>query len=158
MSLVEANKLVYHDRSGLRQFARSAGGRLLWQGVVRVGAGADAVISWWGALVLGAAGAFVADGSKLANVMLTSKRWPWSNPRQRWPLFVALAIRAGAGAAVSCVVAAQSIMNWSDQPLVLFCLGLSAPTVVQHGARISRAVIRAVMAEYFGSNGAGRGT
>jgi hypothetical protein len=110
---------------------------------------------WWTGLLLGGLGAAVADGSKIAGVMLSSKRWPWSKPAQRAPFVVGLFIRGGCAAALSAVVAAQAVVGWSDQPLALFVLGLSAPSVVQHGTRLGRAVVIAIMNEYFGGGGGG---
>jgi len=112
------------------------------------------MIAWWTALILGGLGAVVADGSRIANVMLVSKRWPWNAPKQRLPFAMAIVVRIGCAAALSSVVAMQSIEGWSNQPLVLFVLGLSAPSVVQHGTRLGRALVRAVIREYGGGSNA----
>ena len=115
------------------------------------------MIPWWTGLLLGALGAGVADGTKVGTVMLTSKKWPWTSPGQRGPFLVGLSIRASCGAALSAVVAAAAVVGWSDQPLALFVIGLSAPTIVQHGTRLGRAVVRAILAEYSdGGGGSGR--
>jgi hypothetical protein len=105
--------------------------------------------------MLGGLGAAVADGSKVAGVMLTAKTWPWSDRAQRLPLVVALAVRSGCAASLGGVTAAEGVVGWSDRPLALFLIGLAAPTVVQNGARIGRVVVRAIMGEYFGSVGGG---
>lgn len=115
------------------------------------------MIPWWTGLLLGALGAAVADGSKIGGILLTSKRWPWSKPGQRAPFAVGLLIRGGCAAALSAVVAAQAVTGWSDQPLALFAVGLSAPTIVQHGTRVGRAIMQAIMSEYFGGGGGERG-
>ncbi|MGI5236987.1 hypothetical protein [Dactylosporangium sp. CA-139066] len=116
-------------------------------------AGVCLVTSWWLGLLLGAVGAAVADGTKISAFMLTFKRWPWTKDRQRAPFFVGLLIRIACAAALSSVVATQPIVGWSDQPLALFLVGLSAPTLVQHGTRLGRAVLKAIMAEYSGAGG-----
>jgi hypothetical protein len=111
------------------------------------------MISWWVGLLLGAVGALVADGSKISTLMLTSKRWPWTKSGQRGPFVIGLLIRVGCAAALASVIARQAIVGWSDQPLALFIVGVSAPTIIQHGTRLGRAVARAVLAEYFKEGG-----
>jgi hypothetical protein len=113
------------------------------------------VTPWWEGLLLGALGAAVADGTRIASVMLASKRWPWRTPGQRAPFAVALMIRGGCAAALAGVVAIQEIVGWSDKPLVLFLLGLTAPTVLQHSIRLARVVAKAIIGEYFRGTGGG---
>jgi len=108
---------------------------------------------WWTGLLLGALGAAVADGSRIGAVMWTSKRWPWNEPSERVPLVVALTIRITCASVLAGVVASQHVVGWSDQPIVLFGIGLAAPTVVQNGARIARVMMKALFAEYFRSDG-----
>jgi hypothetical protein len=115
------------------------------------------MISWWSALMLGLLGATVADGSRIGGVMLTAKRWPWSRSGQRAPFVVGLLIRAGSAGILSAVIALQQIVGWSDQPLVLFVLGIATPTVVQNTTRLGRAVAKAIMTEYFGGGGGAGG-
>jgi hypothetical protein len=111
------------------------------------------MISWWLGCLLGALGGAVADGTKLAGVMITKKAWPWNTPKQRAPLFVALVIRVACAAAVSAVLADQQIVGWSDRPLALFLAGAAAPSVVQQGTRIVRVAIKAIMHDYLGGGG-----
>lgn len=113
------------------------------------------MISWWAGLLLGALGGAVADGTKLAGTMINKKSWPWNTPKQRAPILVALIIRVGSAAAVSAVLAGQHVTGWSNQPVVLFLVGLAAPSVVQQGARIGRVIIKAIMHEYFPGGGGG---
>ena len=113
---------------------------------------------WWAALLFGLLGAAVADGSKISTVMLTSKKWPWNRPGQRAPFAVGLLIRAGCAGALSAMVAIQEIVGWSDRPLALFAVGAVTPTVVQHGTRLGRVVVKAVMSEYLGSGGTSSGS
>jgi hypothetical protein len=106
------------------------------------------VIAWWVGALLGALGGSVADGTKIATTMMTSKRWPWARPKERLPFLYAILIRIGCAAAVPSVVAVERIVGWSDQPLALFALGLAAPSVVQHAARIGRVCLKALLHEY----------
>jgi hypothetical protein len=113
------------------------------------------VIVWWMGALLGALGGVVADGSKIAATMLSSKRWPWTRREQRWPFAVALTIRVGCAATVGAVVAVQAVVGWSDHPLGLFVLGLAAPRLVQHGTRIGRVCLKAILGEYSAGGGGG---
>lgn len=70
---------------------------------------------------------------------------------------VGLLIRACCAGALSAVVALQGIAGWSDQPLALFILGVATPTVVQNATRLGRAIVRAIMTEYFDRGGGGGG-
>ncbi|GIF67998.1 hypothetical protein Ais01nite_60330 [Asanoa ishikariensis] len=108
---------------------------------------------WWVAAILGGLGGAVADGSRLASTMLSSRKWPWSRREQRMPIVVALVVRTGIAAILAGVVSAQQAVGWSDQPLILFLLGLAAPTVVQGGAKIGRVAFKAIAGEVVGGGG-----
>lgn len=130
-------------------------GRRRWHPTVCDFKGAAAVIIWWVGGLLGALGGAVADASKVATTMLTTKQWPWTKPEQRWPFLTALLLRTGCAAALPAVVAAQKFVGLSDQPLILFLLGLAAPTLVQHVARIARVCLKALLGEYSAGGGGG---
>jgi hypothetical protein len=70
---------------------------------------AAVVIEWWIAALLGALGGLVADGSRLAGTMLTSKSLPWKGKQQRRAVIFALITRGGCAAAVPSVVALQQV-------------------------------------------------
>lgn len=111
------------------------------------------MIEWWVAALLGALGGVVADGSRLAGTMLSSKAMPWKGKQQRRAVALALIIRSGCAAALPSVVALQGIVGWSDQHLALFLLGFATPTVVQQGARIARVCARAILGELTAGGG-----
>jgi hypothetical protein len=111
------------------------------------------MIIWWAGALLGALGGAVADGSKIAKTMLRTKKSPCAGPGQAGPFVLAIVIRVGCAASVGGVLAAQQMVGWSDSPVVVFLIGTAAPTVIQEGARVGRACVRAILSEYSGRGG-----
>ncbi|MCY1142644.1 hypothetical protein OWR29_32005 [Actinoplanes sp. Pm04-4] len=108
------------------------------------------MIQWWLGLVLGILGGAVADGTKYGALMIKLKKFPFSGRGQRSPFILGLAIRWACAGVLAAVVALQKHVGLSDQPLVLFLIGLAAPTVVQQATRLGRAIVRAILSEFFG--------
>jgi len=113
------------------------------------------VIPWWEGLLLGLAGASVADALKMAELMMRTKRWPAKGRQQRNPLLIGILIRACSGGVVASVVSMQHLVGWSNAPVALFLLGLASPTVVQQGTRLGRVITKAILNELTGGGGQG---
>jgi len=68
------------------------------------------------------------NGTALAKMMLSEKRWPWRSPKQRNPILAALATQLLVGGVLSAVLAASDRIR---SPLVAFVSGVAAPLILE---------------------------